>query len=106
MVDDPAVARTRTHIFARAGSIRAHVHSHLLIRPCVPLRSVISLMYAAERKHGAHNGGHVLSGDEQLMQPGPFSSNINGMEKYTRTEASSTAKLERLGEKRNGEKVQ
>lgn len=59
-----------------------------------------------ERKRGAHNGGRVLSGDEQLMQPGPFSSNINGMEKYTRTEASSTAKLEMLGEKSNGEKVQ
>lgn len=72
----------------------------------VLLRSVILLMYAAERKHRAHNGGHVLSGDEQLMQPGPFSSNINGMEKYTRTEASSKAKLERLGEKSNGEKVQ
>lgn len=56
-------------------------------------------MYAAERKHRAHNGGHVLSGDEQLMQPGPFSSNINAVEKYTRTEASSAAKLEAGGER-------
>lgn len=56
-------------------------------------------MQAAERKRGAHNGDHVLSGDEQLMQPGPFSSNINGMEKYTRTEASSTAKPKEAGGK-------
>lgn len=63
-------------------------------------------MQAAERKRGAHNGDHVLSGDEQLMQPGPFSSNINGMEKYTRTEASSTAKPKEAGGKSDGEKVQ
>lgn len=61
-------------------------------------------MHAAKRKHRAHNGGHVLSGDEQLMQPGPFSSNINDMEKYSRTEASSKAKLERLGERAMGRK--
>lgn len=61
-------------------------------------------MYTDKRKHGAHNGGRVLSSDEQLMQSGPFSSNINRMEKYTGTEASSTAKLERLGERGMGRK--
>ena len=63
-------------------------------------------MYTAERKHRAHNGGHVLSGNEQLMQPGPFSSNINGMEKYTRTEGLVHSQTGEAGGKSNGEKVQ
>lgn len=105
MVEEPALAHIHVHSYARPilKSMCARAFAPPF-DPCVLLRSVILLMYMAERKHRAHNGGHVLSGDEQLMQPGPFSSNINGMEKYTRTEASSTAKLERLGERAVGRK--